>query len=87
MKISTQLGYAGGFEHTIREVKELEKAGPDTAWVAEAYGCEVMAVLPHSDQLMSLASEGVFSLRHPDHPLTAEYRRISRELVALDRAV
>jgi septum site-determining protein MinD len=56
------------------------------ARVAEAYGCEVLAVLPHSDELMSLASEGVFSLRNPDHPLTAEYRRLARHLVDLDRA-
>jgi len=55
------------------------------ARVTEAYGSEVMAVLPHSDELMSLASEGVFSLRNPDHPLTAEYRRISRQLVDVDR--
>ena len=38
MKIASQLGYAGGFEDTIREVQELEKAGIDTVWVAEAYG-------------------------------------------------
>ena len=39
--------------------------------VRAAYGCEVAAVLPHSDELMGLASEGIFSLRYPDHPLSA----------------
>ena len=34
-------------------------------------------VLPHSDDLMRLASEGVFSLRYPDHPLSARYRAIA----------
>ena len=38
MKISTQLGYAGGFHETVAEVRELEQAGLDTVWVAEAYG-------------------------------------------------
>src|ERR1051325_11788802 len=39
--------------------------------VEQAYGCEVGGVLPHSDELMELSSAGVFALRHPQHPLTA----------------
>jgi F420-dependent oxidoreductase-like protein len=38
MKISTMLGYAGGFKQAAREVAEMEKAGLDLVWVAEAYG-------------------------------------------------
>jgi MinD-like ATPase involved in chromosome partitioning or flagellar assembly len=49
--------------------------------VEHAYGCEVAAVLPHSDDLMELASEGVFAMRHPDHPLTALYRQVVDRLV------
>ncbi len=49
--------------------------------VAATYGCEVAAVLPHSDALMSLASEGVFSLRFPDHPLTEAYRRLAEHVI------
>ena len=45
--------------------------------VATAYGCEVAAVLPHSDDLMELASEGIFVLRHPDHPMSDAYRRLA----------
>jgi MinD-like ATPase involved in chromosome partitioning or flagellar assembly len=45
--------------------------------VEDTYGCEVAAVLPHSDELMRLASEGVFSLRHPDHPLSTLYRTVA----------
>ena len=43
--------------------------------VEQAYGCEVAAVLPHSDEMMVLASGGVFVIRHPNHPLTALYRQ------------
>ena len=39
--------------------------------VQQAYQAEVAAVLPHSDEMMILASEGVFVLRYPDHPMTA----------------
>jgi MinD-like ATPase involved in chromosome partitioning or flagellar assembly len=45
--------------------------------VREAYGCAVAAVLPHSDELMRLASAGVFSQRFPSHPLTDLYRRVA----------
>src|SRR3954453_9339655 len=32
------ISYAGGFEESARQVADLEKAGLDIAWVAEAYG-------------------------------------------------
>ena len=38
MKISTMLNYSGGFRQTARDVAEMEKAGLDLVWVAEAYG-------------------------------------------------
>jgi septum site-determining protein MinD len=50
--------------------------------VRDAYGCDVADVLPHSDDLMRLASEAVFSLRYPEHPLTDRYRRIAGSLIA-----
>jgi septum site-determining protein MinD len=44
--------------------------------VAETYGCEVAAVIPHSDELMTLASAGVFIMRHPTLPLAEIYREL-----------
>jgi F420-dependent oxidoreductase-like protein len=38
MQLSMQLSYAGGFKESARQVADLEKAGLDVAWVAEAYG-------------------------------------------------
>ena len=49
--------------------------------VRDAYGSEVVAVIPHSDELMSLASEGVFVLRYPDHPLRELYTRIADAVI------
>ena len=81
---------------TVRVARELEvpririlvnkaPSNLDPESVAErvlaAYGCEVADVLPHSEALMRLASEGVFSLRFPDDPLTARYRRIATDLM------
>lgn len=38
MKIATNMSYAGGFKQAVGEVAEMEKAGLDLVWVAEAYG-------------------------------------------------
>jgi MinD-like ATPase involved in chromosome partitioning or flagellar assembly len=48
--------------------------------VAAAYGCPVAAVLPHADEMMTLASEGIFALRYPEHQLTDLYREIAAQL-------
>src|SRR5215210_8881630 len=38
MQISMQLSYSGGFKEAADTVAELERAGLDLVWVAEAYG-------------------------------------------------
>jgi septum site-determining protein MinD len=48
--------------------------------VEETYDCEVAAVVPHSDDLMTLASAGVFSMRFPQAPLTAIYHSLSERI-------
>jgi MinD-like ATPase involved in chromosome partitioning or flagellar assembly len=54
--------------------------GQLAAKVQTAYDCEVAAILPHSDDLMTLASEGVFSLRYPSHPMTGLYAGVAQAL-------
>lgn len=49
--------------------------------VEAAYNCPVLAVLPHSDEMMVLASEGLFSLHYPEHELTKQFREIARAIV------
>ncbi len=50
--------------------------------VSRQYDCDVAAVLPHSDEMMALASEGVFVLRYPKHPIVAAYERVVDKLLA-----
>jgi F420-dependent oxidoreductase-like protein len=38
MKLGMPLSYAGGFKEAAQQVADLESAGLDTVWVAEAYG-------------------------------------------------
>ena len=45
MKISMQLQYSGGFKESAARVVELEKAGLDMVWVAEAYGFDAPSLM------------------------------------------
>jgi len=48
--------------------------------VEQTYNASVAAVLPHSDEMMILASSGIFSLQYPDHPVTQGLRKIVTEI-------
>jgi len=48
--------------------------------IQQAYGCRVIAVLPHSDEMMELASRGLFALQQPSHPISETYRQIASEI-------
>ncbi len=50
--------------------------------VEQTFNCEVTAVLPHSEEMMNLASAGIFALRHPDHPFTAMLKEVADKLAA-----
>jgi septum site-determining protein MinD len=49
--------------------------------VEDAYKCEVAAALPHSDELMALASSGIFALKYPDNPLTEGLKSLVARLL------
>lgn len=49
--------------------------------VRQTYNCEVGAVLPHSDEMMTLASSTIFALRYPDHSITQSLRNVAHRLV------
>ena len=51
------------------------------AQVEQTYDCEVAAVLPHSDEMMVLASAGIFVLHYPAHPITAALKQAASRLV------
>jgi MinD-like ATPase involved in chromosome partitioning or flagellar assembly len=48
----------------------------------KTYGCEVAAVLPHSQELMALASASIFVLRYSHHPFTTSLKRAASRLMA-----
>lgn len=52
------------------------------ARVEQTYNCAVGAILPHSDEMMTLASAGIFVLRYPDHPITQSLKEAASLLVS-----
>ncbi|MBZ0309408.1 MAG: MinD/ParA family protein [Anaerolineae bacterium] len=47
-----------------------------------AFDCPVVSVLHHSDELMSLASRGIFVLYYPEHKITRQLNEVVTELLA-----
>ena len=66
----------------VNKTPEIFDAAEVEARVEKTYDCEVAAVLPHSDELMVLSSEGIFALRHPDHPMTVLYRQVASRIMS-----
>jgi len=50
--------------------------------VEKSFNCKVASVIPHSDEMMVLASSGIFSMRYPDNPVTHEYKSIVKMIEA-----
>jgi septum site-determining protein MinD len=50
--------------------------------VEQTYGATVAGVLPHSDEMMVLASSGLFAVKYPDHSLTSVLRNVAAAIIA-----
>lgn len=48
--------------------------------VQEAYGENVAGVFPLSEDVVQLASEGVFCVRYPEHPISREFRKVAYQI-------
>ena len=66
----------------VNKVPSVFDAADVKSRVERAYHCAVAAVLPHCEEMMALASASIFALRYPDHPVTAEFKRVAATLVA-----
>lgn len=65
----------------VNKVPAVFDAAQVKAKVEQTYHCTVAAVLPHSDEMMALASTGIFVLRYPDHPITTALKEAAAMLV------
>ena len=49
--------------------------------VEETYNETVAGVFPLSEDLVQLASEGVFCVKYPDHPISQEFRTVAQQIM------
>jgi MinD-like ATPase involved in chromosome partitioning or flagellar assembly len=66
----------------INKVPEKFNMDEVKARIEKIYNCPVGAVIPHSEEMMILASAGVFSLIYPDHPITNTYKKLIAQIQA-----
>lgn len=64
----------------VNKIPPMYNADEVKARVEKTYNCQVAAVLPHSDEMMTLASAGIFVLKYPDHPVTQAYKVVAEKL-------
>ena len=48
--------------------------------VEEIYEVPVVGIFPLSEEVVQLASEGVFCIQFPDHPVSQEFRSVARQI-------
>ncbi|MEM9004777.1 MAG: MinD/ParA family protein [Cyanobacteria bacterium P01_F01_bin.86] len=51
--------------------------------VEETYAETVAGVFPLSEDMVLLASEGVFCVKHPEHPITQEFHKVAQQIIAV----
>jgi MinD-like ATPase involved in chromosome partitioning or flagellar assembly len=66
----------------VNKVPDIFNAADVKARVEQAYACKVGAVLPLSNDMVALASSGIFAIRYPDHPITSILKDVAGQLIA-----
>jgi MinD-like ATPase involved in chromosome partitioning or flagellar assembly len=64
----------------VNKVPQVFDPDEVRAQVENTYNCEVAAVLPHSDEMMALASSDLFIVRYPDHSISQKIRQVAEHL-------
>jgi len=65
----------------VNKVPSVFNIADVKARVEQTYRCDVAAVLSHSDEMMALASAGIFVQRHPYHPITTALDQVVTKLI------
>lgn len=66
----------------VNKVPQVFKFEDVKTRVEQTYNTEVVGILPHSDDMMALASAGVFAIRFPDHPISKQLGKVVDRLMA-----
>jgi hypothetical protein len=49
--------------------------------VQEKYQLPVTAILPHTEEMLTLAGKGIFAREYPNHPLTMTIKQMTQDFV------
>ncbi|MDD4091007.1 MAG: MinD/ParA family protein [Smithellaceae bacterium] len=79
VEVSRQLEVPGMFL-IVNKVPDVFAHEELAVKVASTYQCEVAGVLPHADEMMTLASSGIFSMQYPDHAVSREMDKIIQRI-------
>lgn len=66
----------------VNEVARVFQAAEVKSQIEAACGCEVAAMLPHSNEMLALAGTRLFALNYPTDPLTLALKQLAAQLVA-----
>jgi len=79
--VSQRLGVPGIFILLNRVLPALDSEQLRSL-VLKTYHLPILGVLPNADEVMLLASRGLFALKYPDHPFSQEIGAIADALIA-----
>jgi MinD-like ATPase involved in chromosome partitioning or flagellar assembly len=65
----------------LNKVPQAYDFGKLQQQIEALYEAEVAAVIPHSDELMTLASRGIFALHYPHNPVTQQLNKLVERLL------
>jgi MinD-like ATPase involved in chromosome partitioning or flagellar assembly len=65
----------------VNKVPQVFNSNDVKSRVESIYNAKVGAVLPHSEEMMALASSGIFVLNYPDHLITQQYKQLAKLLL------
>ena len=49
--------------------------------ISQTYNAPVVGIFPESDDIIKLASNGIFCLKYPNHPISQMYRKITQKIM------
>lgn len=81
VEVSRKLGLKNEISLIVNKMPMAFDVEAITKELEATFECRVAAVLPHSDEMMVLASQGIFVTHYPDHPITQQLRQVVKELV------
>jgi septum site-determining protein MinD len=73
--------YVSSLMMVVNKVPPYQDLNEVKLKVERSYNAEVVGVLAHSTEMMTLASSGIFVTRYPDHPITKTFKNIAEVLM------